>query len=197
MALPKLLSLVAAALLAGACQSESSTTPAKDGSAKDGAGEQAPPPAADAGEQVVDGLVLLVPKEWTTRPTRGGMRKAEFALPGPGGEAELIVYRFRGGAGGGQANIDRWKGQVSGGEATDGTREVNGLKVAHVDVTGRYAGQSMPGAPPQPAIDDARLLAAAIEGQGDPYYLKLIGPRATVDSWAAAWERLLAGLDQR
>ena len=39
------------------------------------------------------------------------MRVAQFVVPGPGGDAEMGVFRFAGGAGGVDANIARWKGQ--------------------------------------------------------------------------------------
>lgn len=167
--------------------------------------ESGPPrdvtPSGELVAAVVDGLVMQVPSEWTREdPANPGMRKAEFVLPGPGGDARLVVYRFPGGAGGAQANIDRWKGQIepaTGSEAQTSALEVGGLKIAAIDSAGRFAGQSMPGAPPQPPIDDARLLAAAIEGNADPYYLKLVGPKPTVDVWAAAWTKLLETLAQQ
>lgn len=157
-------------------------------------------PSGTVRTEVVDGLALQVPQEWTLEtPANTSMRKAEFVLPGPGGDVRLIVYRFAGGAGGFTANIERWKGQMTppaGVEPTITEREVGGLKLASIDVVGGFAGQSMPGAPPQPAITDARLLAVAIESSagGDPWYLKLVGAKATVDVWAPAWETLLGSL---
>lgn len=154
-------------------------------------------PSGETRAEVVEGLRLTVPTEWTAAPAANPMRKAELALPGPGGDAQLVVYRFPGGAGGAQENIVRWKGQIElaeGAEAATSEQEVNGLKVTSVDARGRFAGMSMPGAPPQPPIEAARLLAAAIEGSGDPYYLKLVGPAATLDVWSEAWTALLASL---
>ncbi|MFV8755552.1 hypothetical protein ACNOYE_33805 [Nannocystaceae bacterium ST9] len=149
--------------------------------------------------EIVDGLALQVPEEWKLEtPANTSMRKAEFVIPGPGGDVRLVVYRFAGGAGGFTANIERWKGQMTppaGVEPTIVEREVGGLKLAGIDVAGRFAGQSMPGAPPQPAIDEARLLAVAIEQAGsDPWYLKLVGAKPTIDVWAGAWETLLGSL---
>ncbi len=150
--------------------------------------------------EIVDGLALQVPEEWTREePSNTSMRKAEFVLPGPGGDVRLVVYRFAGGVGGFTANIERWKGQMTpaaGVEATIAEREVGGLKLASFDVAGKFAGQSMPGAPPQPSIDDARLFAAAIEpvGGGDPWTLKLVGAKPTVDVWASAWETMIGSL---
>ncbi|PRP93872.1 hypothetical protein [Enhygromyxa salina] len=154
-------------------------------------------PNGETREELVDGLKLMVPSEWERGAGSSMMRKAEFTLPGPGGDATLVVYRFQGGAGSTQQNIDRWKQQIvpaEGAEAETAQVDSNGLKVGSIDVRGAYAGQSMPGAPPQPPIADARLLAAAIEGVGDPWYLKLVGPAATIDVWGAAWTQLLTEL---
>ena len=96
-----------------------------------------------------------------------------------------------------EQNIERWRGQV---ELAIGTAEksisleVNGLKISGVDLRGRYAGQNMPGAPAQPPIDRARMLAVAIEGSGDPYYFKFVGPARSVDVWVSAWDALLSKL---
>lgn len=158
-------------------------------------------PSGETRDELVNGLKLVVPSEWERGAGSSAMRKAEFTLPGPGGDATLVVYRFEGGAGTTQQNIERWKQQVDlaeGTEAVTSEIEVNGLKVTSVDVRGSYVGQSMPGAPPQPPIADARLLTAAIEGVGegvgDPWYFKLVGPAATLDVWSAGWSKLLAEL---
>jgi hypothetical protein len=156
-------------------------------------------PTGTTRTEIIDGLTLQVPEEWKLEtPANMAMRKAEFVIPGPGGDVRLVVYRFAGGAGGFTANIDRWKGQMTppaGVEPTVAEREVGGLKLASIDVAGRFAGQSMPGAPPQPPIDDARLLAVAIEQPGvDPWYLKLVGDKKTIDVWAPAWETMLGSL---
>jgi hypothetical protein len=197
------LGLVAALTLCLACRGESpSATSEAPRSAAPGPTDptpsQAPAAAAPSGdvrEETVDGLKMLVPVEWVRVPVRSSMRVAEFALAGPGGDVQLVVYRFPGGAGSAADNIERWKTQM---EATSdpltSELEAHTLKVTAVDLRGRFAGQSMPGAPAQPPIDDARMLAAAIEGPGDPYYFKIVGAAATVDLWATAWTDLLSQL---
>jgi hypothetical protein len=154
-------------------------------------------PSGQTQEVVVDGLKMSMPIEWVQVPGESPMRKAKFTLPGPGGDVELVVYRFAGGAGSAEQNIERWRGQVTlAADAQPQTiaLEANGLKLSGVDLRGHYAGQSMPGAPPQPPVDDARLLAVAIEGSGDPYYFKLVGAAKTVDLWATAWTEMLGKL---
>lgn len=154
-------------------------------------------PSGKTREEAADGLVLVVPEEWQRAPGRSSMRKGEFVLSGPGGEARLVVYRFEGGAGTASQNIERWSAQIEpkpGGEPKTGKLEANGLRITSLEAAGRFAGQNMPGMPAQPPIDDARLLAAAIEGSGDPYYLKLVGPAATIDPWLPAWNEMLSKL---
>jgi hypothetical protein len=154
-------------------------------------------PTGETREVVVDGLKMAVPIEWVQTPGASAMRKAEFTLPGPGGDVALVVYRFEGGAGSAEQNLERWRGQI---ELAPDTKaetislEANGLKLSGVDLRGRYAGQAMPGVPPQPPIDGARMLAVSIEGSGDPYYFKLVGPAKTIDLWATAWTELLTKL---
>jgi hypothetical protein len=154
-------------------------------------------PSGKTREETADGLVMVVPDEWVRAPGRSSMRKAEFVLSGPGGEARLVLYRFEGGAGSAAQNIDRWRSQMElppGEEPKSSELEVNGLRITSLDLRGRFAGQSMPGMPAQPPIDDARLLAAAIEGAGDPYYFKLVGPTTTIDPWVPAWNDMLSKL---
>ncbi|HLT36657.1 MAG TPA: hypothetical protein VK034_10230 [Enhygromyxa sp.] len=199
--MPRAALIPLALCLALACSSEPDAAkpaqPVTPAAGPDGSAREVTPSGTTVAA-TVEGLVMQVPSEWTREdPANPGMRKAEFVLPGPGGEARLVVYRFPGGAGGAQANIDRWQSQIepaAGAEAQTRELEVGGLTIAAIDSAGRFVGQSMPGAPPQPAIDDARLLAAAIEGSGDPFYLKLVGPRPTIDVWAPAWLELLGSL---
>jgi len=52
----------------------------------------------------------------------------------------------------------------------------------------------MPGAPAQPNLSDARLLALVVEGSGDPYYFKLLGPTPVIDRWETAWTELVTSI---
>ena len=148
-------------------------------------------PNAEVVDTGVQGINFKVPVQWGPREVSpGGMRVAQWDLPGPGGGASLVFYRFPGG-GSVEANISRWVGQVAqpdGGPsaeaATKATIEVAPFKVSTVDVSGKYESK-MPGA--AQVIPDARLLAAVVEGvEGDPYFVKLVGAKSTVDIWAGA-----------
>jgi hypothetical protein len=159
------------------------------------------PVSAGASTQAnLGGLSFPTPAEWQSRQPSSSMRLAEYGVPGSGGEASLVIFRFPGG-GSAQANIDRWVGQFQGAEQSNGgkgpaiqTFERDGLVLTSLDVTGNYEGAQMPGAPAQPPIDDARLLALVVEGKGDPYFLKLQGPGATIGEWADAWAAIVASI---
>ena len=73
-------------------------------------------------------------------------------------------------------------------------RTVNGLKVTSVYLSGIYTAQMKPdeGAAPRP---ETRMLAAAIEGPGGPWFFRMIGPAATVNAAAADFQQMLASLE--
>jgi hypothetical protein len=164
--------------------------------------EKGPPrditPSGKTRAETVAELVLPVPEEWETGTVTSQMRLAQYTVPGPGGDAELVVFRFPGGAGGVQANIDRWKGQFKppeGKTIDDMTKtssfEAGKLKVTLVDVTGHYAAPERPGSPTMVDEPDYRMLSAIIEGSGDAFFLKALGPSKTLDVWSKPFEDML------
>ncbi len=140
-------------------------------------------------------LSFGVPSEWETLAVKSPMRVAQFVVPGPGGDAEMVVFRFAGGAGGIDANIARWKGQFvapEGKTVDDLTKTTNfeagALKVTLVDISGRYNAPAMPGGPEMVDATDQRMIAAIIEGAGDPFFFKLLGAEKTIALWAKPFE---------
>lgn len=133
------------------------------------------------------------------------MRVAEFILPDLDaihGSAELVVYYFGGTGGGVDANIQRWLGQMQqpDGRATSDvarrdTRTINGLKVSLLDVSGTYVAEMRPGATAKHNSPGFRMRTAVIETPRGPYFLKLVGPAATVDGWGAAFNDFLGSLN--
>lgn len=131
------------------------------------------------------------------------MRVAEFVLPGRDAvpAAELVIYYFGGSGGSVDANIQRWLGQMqqADGRATSDvavrdTRTVNGLKLSLLDVSGTYAAEVRPGATEKHNSPGFRMRTAVVETPRGPYYLKLVGPAATVASWNASFDTFLASL---
>jgi hypothetical protein len=155
-------------------------------------------PSGAVRDEPLDGITWQVPQEWTRRAPSSSMRAAEFLLPGPGGDVELVAFRFPGGAGPRDANLARWRGQMT---APDGsplapdagqsaTVERDGLTLTTLTLDGTFAGSGMgPGG--QARASDQRLIAAIIEGSGDAVYLKAVGPVATLDVWTTAWTKAL------
>ena len=157
------------------------------------------------------GLVLSVaasslkfdaPKEWISKAPSSSSRIAEFALPKAAGDAEdasLVVYFFGANMGGNvQANIDRWVGQMSQPDgkpsaqaATTTKLTANGLNITLVDVAGTYVAEVTPGSTERYNKPGFRQRAAVVETTEGPYFVKLVGPAATVAKWDASFMTFL------
>lgn len=136
------------------------------------------------------GLRFSLPSEWTRVPAPSDMRAAQFRVPKAAGdaeEAEAVLFFFGEGKGGStQENLDRWFGQMTepdGKPSKDAgvvtIKTVKGLKVTALDLPGTYKGMPASGAPPSEKTG-YRLLAAAIEGPGGPWFFRVVGPDASV-----------------
>ena len=156
-----------------------------------------PTPVTPSGKvraETVAGLSFSVPTEWISKPGSNPMRLAELTLPGPGGEVVLVVSRFAGGGGDLASNINRWKTQfvrADGGpiaEAGEKTTERAPLKVTTVDIKGTNIAAVTPGASERYNESDSRLLGVIVEGLGDPFFFKAVGPATTLDVWEPAFK---------
>lgn len=197
--------IILGALLLTACQSKGPTPnagatpapetqkPTADPHAALPPGQQAaidkiPRPEPDASGKIDLGAITMqVPEGWTFEKPRALMRRAQFNVPGSDGEAESVVF-FMGTAGAGseQANIDRWIAQFThkdGSQVVDVTpveKKVAGFDVTQIEVGGEYNGGMTPGGQPGEATSERRLIAAIVATPKGPYYIKLLGPDATV-----------------
>lgn len=149
----------------------------------------------------VGAIAFEMPDNWQAEAPRSSMRRAQLSAPGSAGPAELIVYYFgEQGAGSAQANIERWIGQFSNADGSaisdpeQSSSQVAGLDVTKVEVAGQYSGGMGPAGQAQPTQADQRLIAAIVETPGGPYYLKLLGPDATVKENTAAFDALLGSI---
>jgi len=150
------------------------------------------------------GLTFVTPDGWKSTPPASSMRVAEFTLPraaGDGEDAQLIVYYFGGSGGSVDANIQRWIGQF---EQADGkpssavakkeSRQVNGLTVSLVDVSGTYTAEMAPGSAAHNYKPHFRMRAAVVETPRGPYFIKLTGPEPTIAKWDAAFNQFVSSL---
>lgn len=164
--------------------------------------DEIPRPEPDASGKIDLGSVTVqVPEAWTFEKPRALMRRAQFKVPGSSGEAESIVF-FMGTAGAGseQANIDRWIAHFS---HKDGSRivdvkpvekKVSGFDVTQIEVAGDYSGGMTPRGQPGQASSDQRLIAAIVGTPQGPYYIKLLGPDATVAENRKAFDDMIASI---
>jgi hypothetical protein len=163
-------------------------------------------------EKLPDGRLALgpfsvaAPAGWTEKPIMSSMRAADFVLSAePAAEAELVVYYFgEGGAGGVQANLDRWIDQFQqpSGKPSKDVAKVEkasfaGQEATVVSVSGRYVAMAMPGATDAVDKPDQSMIAAIVGSPKGPYYFKLVGAKKTVDANAAKLRAMLASLKLR
>lgn len=127
------------------------------------------------------------PEEWKWVQTESSMRKAVLHVGDADGAkaAEVVFYYFGpGGAGGRDANVERWLSQFV--EARDQINpkvdqtEMNGTAVTFVQAEGTYK-SGLPGRPPT-LMKDYRLLGAIIEGKKGAVFVKMTGPKEVVHS---------------
>jgi hypothetical protein len=152
--------------------------------------------AAPSRGEVIDaaGLKLTIPAGWRSETPTSSMRAAQVVVPGAGGEGQLTVFHFGAGGGGGvDANLDRWLSQIVLDPGTQAQREVIDappLKIHLVDAAGT-ATASRVGSFPAQDQPGWRLLGAVIETEGGPWYLRLVGPKATLEAQRDAFLKML------
>jgi len=136
------------------------------------------------------------------------IKVARLAIPlakedfdGERSKPEMTISWTPRGLGSHDANIRRWVNQISVKEgrpaAKIATRDVNGIEVRTVVVTGEFAGGGMGmGRPPAATVTGEQTLYAAIAivPEGAPYYLKVVGPKATMAAARADIEKFIDSL---
>jgi hypothetical protein len=158
-----------------------------------------PAPGAGVGSAAV---VWSSPKEWVEEPPSSAMRKAQYKVPGPGGDGECIVFYFGPGQGGdAMSNARRWASQfkkADGSPATDQLKtsesQVGDLKVLEAEVTGTYASGMSMGMASAEEKPGYMLLGAIAEGPDSNWFFKLTGPAETVRAQRAAFEQMVKSL---
>ena len=139
------------------------------------------------------GLVFEAPKDWEALPKSSPMRTAEWKLPRAEGDTEdatLAVFHFGAMMGGSaEANIQRWLAQFEPkeGEPTiEKPKEGAVLKLTTVDVSGTYVAETRPGSGQKLNKPGWRMIAVVVEHAEGTYYVKAVGPKASIEKSAAA-----------
>jgi hypothetical protein len=151
------------------------------------------------------GLRFSVPRAWTRVPASSDVRAAQWRLdraPGDPEDGELILFFVGAGKGGSvRENVDRWcaqfaqpDGRPSREAAVVKTRSVNGLEVTAVDLGGIYKAGPTTDGPLPPPKRGFRILAAAVEGDGGPWFFTAIGPEKTIAAAKPGFDATLDSL---
>jgi len=160
------------------------------------AGVDMPPKKEDAasldttgGELKLDEVTFTAPAGWGRKEVQGGFVDAEYVLPKPEGESadgRLTISRAGGAI---EANLERWRGQFGGKPEKESREEIEvaGVKVLLIDMSGEFADQRGPFAPPtkRPGY---RMFAAILPIGAQNHFVKATGPEKTI---AAHQEALL------
>ena len=130
------------------------------------------------------------------------MRAAEYGVTGDE-SASLTVFYFGPDQGGSvEANITRWLGQFTQPDGSDtaakalrSKRDVGGVPVALVEVSGKYSGgMGMVGGKAPAEQPDTMLLGAIANGAQGPVFFKLTGSREAIERARPAFDKLIGSL---
>lgn len=147
-------------------------------------------------------LAFVTPEGWVAETAASTMRKAQYRVPRSEGDAEdgeCVVYYFGPGGGGGvEANVERWCSQF---EQPDGResravlvraeRQVAGMAVHEVELSGTYVAETAPGSGVRVNKPEFAMRGAIVGSDHGAYYVKLVGPAATVSKQAEAFRKLV------
>ena len=142
---------------------------------------------------------LTAPAGWQKKEPASRIVEAEFAIPAVGGDQTPGRLTAMGAGGSVESNIERWVGQFAGagGAAAKPKRDkasVGGAEIEIVDLSGTY--KDSPGGPfaggKTVMRDNYRMLGAIIQtkDQGN-YFLKLYGPKATIDASEKGFQEMV------
>jgi hypothetical protein len=161
----------------------------------------APPPGSGEGDT---GVRWKAPAGWIAETPSSPMRRAQYRVPGPGGDGECVVFYFGPGQGGDpMANAQRWVGQFKrpdGTPAADAakttTLTIGNIAVLLVEVAGTYSGGMTMGMEPPKEKPGYMLLGAIAEGPDANWFFKLTGPEATVRAQHEAFAAMVRSLEK-
>jgi hypothetical protein len=150
-------------------------------------------------EEFVGGIGWHVIPPLAPHAPSSAMRAAEYVLTDHP-DTTLAVFHFGEGQGGSvDDNINRWvdqftqpDGRSSRDVAQITRREVAGLPVTLVDVSGAFSG--MRGSEQTVSARDQRMLGAIVEGPEGLVFFKLTGPADEVETAAHSFEETIASI---
>jgi hypothetical protein len=150
------------------------------------------------------GLRFSVPKGWQRGQPSSPLAIVQLRIPRARGDdagGEVVLFRFGDAKGGGLSdNVERWysqfkqpDGRPSKEVAVVTTRTVHGLTVKTIDLSGTYRAQMGP--MDNPSKPGYRLLGAVVEGHGDPWCWRAVGPAKTMEKAKEGFDKLIDSLE--
>ncbi len=148
-------------------------------------------------------LVWTPGKDWVSEPPANPMRRAQYRLPGPGGDGECVVFYLGPGQGGdARANAERWASQFQQPDGKDPLQAMKtrqetaaGNSVLVVETSGTYMAGGMMGSPSAPKPGFA-LLGAVVPGPDADWFFKCTGPEKTMASQRGAFDAMVRSVRQ-
>lgn len=156
--------------------------------------------ALEGGTRIdADGVSFVVPEGWEREVVTSSMRAAQYKVPASkadGEEGTFVVFRGIGGSP--EENIQRWISQITEKPSPPQRATIdagNGLTIHTVQMTGTYTVGTMMGGSGSPEPDTMFLGAVITGGPGQfPVFLRLTGPRTTVEPRLDEWNAVLASV---
>jgi hypothetical protein len=160
-------------------------TPPASNAAQSPTTPKAQPPSPTADTPPAAGFAFETPKGWTPGPPNS-MRKASLVVEG-GGEVAVNTFGASGQMGDPRANALRWAGQVGLTDLSD-----DALSKASQEVKiGGLPGRRFEFLSPDGVQPPQGVLAAMLVREGEAWFFKLSGPKATVEAQREAFDKFL------
>jgi hypothetical protein len=116
------------------------------------------------------------------------MRLAQYRIPDKGGKgAPASLTFFSMGGQSVETMTDYWRNKMGGADASVSKIQGAACPTTLVDIAGEYTDAN-------PPLADARFLGAMVEVGERTWYLKFVGPTATVSGWKDAFIEMLKGM---
>ena len=161
----------------------------------------------DAGEKGtaldLGGVKSVIPSDWKKETPKSFLRKYEYSLPKAKGDkedAELAIFFFKGGGGGVEANLARWKNEFlapKGKTIEEVSKvkkfDVGEVKVVYLDLSGTYKYKKKFSDTKYIPKENFRRIGVIFQTKVGPYFLKLTGPEKTIAKHQKSFDNWLKG----
>ncbi len=146
-------------------------------------------------------VVAAKPAEWKSVRPKINMIEHEFVAPAEGEQqARVTIMQATGTV---EANIDRWVAQFDGAKKEDAKveeKDVNGMKVHVVDITGTFTqkmgGPFAPG--PTEKLENHRMIGVIIESKSEgKIFIKMTGSNDVVAKLKDGVDKMVSTIEEK